>query len=313
MPFTDPFVANPYPYAYANTLATIGEYNVPQALVAGTYTISWSGGGTLQIDFYNGTTFIGSATGTSQIIYNLAQSATNYKLWNTVAPVSLVISLTALAVAPVSGVLTTITATSSPGLIGDAYLVLVGAGGGGSGKSMADNGAGGSGGSGGIYFGRIYLDGTETITIGSAGQGGIASSLNATAGGSTVLTMGATVLTATGGQPGGLTVCGAGGTPNGVGQTFSYGQAGIATQTLAQIAANFFQQGSTGTGATGNVTTPTAGGGSGIGTGGTGGGVSSNGSNATGYGAGGGGCGNDNSTTALNGGNGSPGICYIVI
>ena len=126
--------------------------------------------------------------------------------------------------------------------------------------------------------------------------------------------MGATVLTATGGQPGGLTVCGAGGTPNGVGQTFSYGQAGIATQTLAQIAANFFQQGSTGTGATGNtVASSASGGGNGVGTGGAGGGVSSNGFNATGYGAGGGGCGNDNSTTALNGGNGSQGICYIVI
>ena len=61
MPFANPYIANPYPYAYAQTLTTANQlYDITQSLVAGVYTISWSGGGTLNVDFYNGTTYVGT-------------------------------------------------------------------------------------------------------------------------------------------------------------------------------------------------------------------------------------------------------------
>ena len=280
MPFTDPFVANPFPFAVANTLPLANTlYDVTASLVSGVYTISWSGCGTLNIDFYNGTTFVTSATGTSSITVNLAQSVTNYKMWCTVAPISVVVSLSGLSVAPISGTLYTYTTSGTPGLVGDAYVVIVGGGGAG--------GINSGGGSGGLTGFRVPLTGTETLTIGikgvygvSAGKGGDTSFAGNIAGGGL------------GGVSGGTG--GAGGTPNGV----AGGNNAVAGQTTVTISTffSFFTQGSTGSGS--GTATPGSGGGSGVGKGGDG--VTPN---ATGFGAGGG-----------NGaGNGSPGICYIVI
>ena len=302
MPFTDPFVANPYPYAYAQFLPDTQEYDIPQALVAGTYTISWSGGGTLNIDFFNGTTYIATATGTSQIIFNLAQSATNYKMWNSVGGVSVVISLTALAVAPVSGTLYTFTTSQTLSLVGSAYCVLVGGGGGGGGSGAGSPCAGGGG--GGINGARIVLTGADVLTIGAGGVGGI-SSANGTDGGTTSLLS----LSATGGKGATTSTGGLGGTPNGAAggnansPTGTNGGSGSAASTFW----SFFTQGSTcGGGGGSQITGNSSGGGSGIGTGGQG--TAANGFDGTGYGAGGGG-----GTQGANSGNGTAGICYIVI
>lgn len=296
MPFTDPFVANPYPYAFSCTLPSTtnpgAPYEISGAFVSGVYTISWSGGGTLNVDFYNGTTLISTATGTSSITFNLAQSATKAVLWNTVAGVSVVISLTALAVSPVSGVLQTYTASGTPGLIGDAYVIVVGGGGGSLNSAGSPTGGGGSG---GINGGRVALTGAETLTIGTAG---VANGAN---GGSTIFAG----FTATGGITANAGAGGAGGTPNGVaggaGGTPT-GGAGSPTVTAASFF-GFLSMGSTGSGGGGgNGGANGPGGGSGIGTGG-----GSFGS-ATGYGAGASGA----SALGL-GSNGTAGVCYVVL
>jgi len=295
MPFTDPFVANPYPYAFAVTIpGTTLPYEIVENFVSGVYTISWSGGGTLQVDFYNGNTFIGSASGTSSIIYNLAQSATKAVLWNSVSNVSVVLSLTALAAAPVSGVLNTYSASTTPGLIGDAYVVVVGGGGGGTAGTF-----GSGGGSGGITGGRVTLVGNEVLTIGNGGAPGAN-------GGST--TFAGFTATGGGGSPNAVTP-GAAGTPNGVaGGTYNASGGGSGNPTVAASSFfSFLNQGTTGSGGGGcNTGSPGTGGGSGIGTGGNGG--DGDGASGTGFGSGGGGAG----SLGSNGGSGMPGVVYVV-
>jgi len=303
MGFANPFTQNPYPYAFAVTLPTTGgPYEIVESFVSGVYTISWSGGGTLNADFYNGSTYIGTATGTSSITYNLAQSATKCVLWTTVAGISVVISLTALAAAPVSGVLYTYTASGTPGLVGDAYCVLVG--GGAAGQGGNGNVARAGGGSGGIISFRVTLTGTETLTIGAGGVGGNPGQNpggNSTFAGQTA--GGGTNIGAFGGA----------GNPNG-----GNGGSSANNPTASSAASylfSFFSQGTTGGGAgTPPQATNPPGAGSGIGTGGTGAGTTGpggNGGNGTGYGSGGGA--GWNGAGAATGGNGAPGVLYVVL
>lgn len=307
MPFTDPFVANPYPYAFAVTLPTTGgPYEIVESFVSGVYTISWSGGGTLNADFYNGSTYIGTATGTSSITYNLAQSATKCVLWNTVAGVSVVISLTALAAAPVSGVLHTYTASGTPGLVGDAYVVVVGGGAGGQGVGNYSVTYGGA--SGGITGGRVTLVGTEVLTIGAGGPGGIgvggAGPVNPLTPGGTTSFAG---FVATGGN---LTTAG---TPNGGNGGIAVGTPPTASSAASSIF-SFFNQGTTGGGGC-YVGSSVPGAGAGIGTGGASPASSPNpGNPGTGYGSGGSGAASTSVTnTPENGGAGAPGVCYVVL
>ena len=294
MPFTDPFVANPYPYAFAVTIPTTTlPYEIVENFVSGVYTISWSGGGTLQVDFYNGNTFIGSAIGTSSITYNLAQSATKAVLWNSIAGVSVVLSLTALAAAPISGVLYTYSASGTPGLVGDAYCVLVGAAGGSSNFS---------GGSGAIQTFRATLTGVEAFVCGVAGTPG-------NAGGSPLATDGTLSsfagVTSPGGTAGNTGVPGIGGTPNGVNGINGVNGSGNTTATAAIISGwSFFNQGSTGTG---SCVTGYAPGGLGIGKGGQGSNTGPGG-NASGFGASGGG-----STFGGLGGLSTGGVLYVIL
>lgn len=313
MPFTDPFVANPYPYAFSCTLPSTtnpdAPYEISGAFVSGVYTISWSGGGTLNVDFYNGTTLISTATGTSSITFNLAQSATKAVLWNTVAGVSVVISLTALAIAPVSGVLTTYTASGTPGLVGDAYCVLVGGGGGGGG-GFTSGGGGGGGGSGGIVISRVALTGVEALVIGNGGTSGTTGTPGTPGGNGGASTFAG--LTAGGGGGGGTNpgTGGTAGTPNGasggngaMGTTVFNGQPCVNPNTIF----GFMVMGTTGSGGGGfnNVSGIATGGGSGIGTGGTG-----TGAPGTGYGSGGGGFG---WSTYGSTGVGMPGVLYVIL
>lgn len=299
MPFTDPYVPNPFPYSVACTLPSAAtspstSYNLTTTLVTGVYTISWTGGGTLNIDFYNAAgTLITSSSGTSSITVNLAQQATYLKLWTTVGGITVVISLTALAVAPVSGTLYTYTSSQNIPLVGEAYVILVGGGGG---SSSA------SGGSGGVISGGLTLTGVAALTIGAAGTPGISGSSNGTAGGTTsLLTLSASGGGGTSGATGATP--GAAGSPNGVAGVFA--GAGSATSSAATISGwPFMNMGTTGSG--GGSST---GGGSGIGTGGLGNNAEgAAGGAATGYGASGGGGAN-----AKSGGASTPGICYIVI
>ena len=306
MPFAQPLVSNPYPYAYAQTLTTANQlYDITQSLVAGVYTISWSGGGTINIDFYNGTTYVGTATGTSSITYNLAQSITNYKMWNSVGNVSIVIALTALALAPVSGVVTTYTTSQTITAIGDAYAVLVGGGGSGSGGSITNQGGGG-GGSGAIVFGRVVLTGNRPLVV---GQGGAAQQGASSIGNPGTATTFAG-LTAPGASSAvSFTSGGIGGVPNGVNGGGSNAN-GAATSTLATITSwPFFTQGSTGSGGGGgNPGTPGTGAGSGLGTGGSGGNLNG----GSGYGSGGGG-GNGASGLYAFGGAGGNGCLILIV
>ena len=295
MPFTDPFVANPFPFAVANTLPLANTlYDVTASLVSGVYTISWSGGGTLNIDFYNGTTLVTSASGTSSITVNLAQSVTNYKLWLTVAGASVVISLSGLATAPISGTIYSYSTSQIIPLVGDGYFLLVGAAGG----SVTA-----SGGSGGIVTGRITLTGLQAFVVGIAGNSAV---YNGAATAGTASTFAG--FTAGGGGGANGSTPGSAGSPNGViGATGN--SPGSTTSTAAVISGfSFFTIGSTGSGGAAGGGGGAAGGGIGIGTGGFST-SSGNGGSATGFGASGGGT----QTPGSFGGASTGGLLYIVL
>ena len=293
MPFTDPYVANPYPYSFACTLGA--SPNVPlemvEPFVAGVYTISWSGGGTLTVDFWNGSSYIGSATGTSSLTFNLAQAATKCVLWNTVGSVSIVIALTALAVAPVSGQLLTFSTSQTITNVGAAYFCLVGAAGG---------SVNASGSSGAIVTGRVALTGSLAFVAGIAGSPGTNNgTILATAG--TASTFAG--YTAPGGNPAVATTPGAAVSPNGVAGSNG---SGLTTATAATISGfPFLTMGTTGTG--GLVP-----GGSGIGTGGITPSNPNSGGNASGFGASGGGIG-PGSGGGNQGGLSTGGVLYLLV
>jgi len=308
---------------YVIAAATVTLYRSTYTLTPGIYTIAVTPNTTIvNIDFYdvNGVliTSVQSTSG-SNLTVNLATTAVQFDYWTNsggAANASISITKSGTNIPYVSGTLTTVTATGTPGLKGDAYIVVIGGGGGGGGALQGSGASGGGGGSGGINFTRKVLLGTENVTIGAGGNGGIgASSPTGVTGGTTSFAG----ISATGGTGGGQGSTGLAGTPNGAAGGAIYGNNGVSTSTLATLFTAFFTEGSTGGGGAGGVPSGGGGGGgggSGIGTGGAGGtggtGVGINGGNATGYGAGGGGAGGD-SAASKNGGNGSQGICYIII
>jgi len=306
--FTNPIVQNPYPYAYALTAASPNTlYETVESLVPGVYTITFSGGGTLNVDFYNGSTFIGNANGTSPILYNLGSQATNFEFWCSTSA-NIVISLTALALTETSGTLYTYTNSQTISLVGNAYVVLVGGGGGG-GSSNYNSIGGSGGGSGGVASGRLYLTGSSYLTIGAGGTSAPFQNSNGGAGGATSLL----TLVANGGGAG-LTHTGTGaaggaaGSPNGGAGGASNNSGGLTGSASGNKNAtfSFFSSGTTGGGGGASGGT---GAGSGIGTGGNGA-VGTNAGTGSGYGSGGGGLlANPNGTS----GAGAPGIAYIVL
>lgn len=329
MPFTDPYVQNPYPYSYAQTLTLANTlYDVNEALVAGVYTISWSGGGNVTVDFYNGTSLIGTANGVSPITFNLAQPATNYKMWNTVSNSAIVISLSGLAIGPTTGTLYTFTTSQTISLVGGAYYVLWGGGGGGGGGSSALNGGGGGGGSSGGYAsGKIFLNGSNVLTIGQGGAGG---GVGVAGSPGTPTYLGSNNGAAgVGGSPGNNSgTGGAGASSPYFGAVGAGGASGLSTPagSSGTTAPNnyiypIFNGLNTGGGGGGGAAAPptgvnlgSAGGGLGVGTGGAGGNWlgplnTPNGGNGIGYGAGGGG----GAGSGGLGGAGSQGVCYIII
>jgi len=300
MPFSQPYVANPYPYSYAQTLPLANTlYDVNQALVAGVYTISWSGGGTVTIDFYNGTTLVGTATGTSSITYNLPTGITNYKMWNTVSATSIVIALSGLAIAPIAGTVYTYTTSQTIPLVGDGYAILVGA------PGSSGTASGGTGAI--VTIGRITLTGSQAFVAGVPGAPAATAASNTGVAGTASTFAG---FTANGG--GGCSGTnnsnpGIAGSPNGVAGVSS-GANGNTTSSMATISSfSFFGTGSIGSGGGGNGG-GTTGGGTVFGVGGAGNGYTYGG-NATGMGSSGGGT----SFVGGVGGAGSPGGLIIVL
>lgn len=296
MPFTDPFVANPYPYSFSGTLGATPNVGleIVENFVSGVYTISWSGGGTLTADFWNGSNYIGTATGTSPLTFNLAQAATKVVFWNTVGSVSVVIALTALLAAAVSGQLYIYSTSQTITITGSAYFVLVGAAGG---------SAGASGGSGGIVAGRVTLTGSLPLIIGTAGTSA-AYNGNANPGGVSTFAG----FTAGGGGGASGSTAGAAGSPNGVIGAIG-GSTGTATSTAAVISGlGILTMGSTGSGGSGAGGGGVIGGGSGIGTGGTSASTGTGGA-ASGFGASGGGI----QPPATLGGASTGGVLYLLV
>ena len=305
MSFTNPIVENPYPYAYALNIASANTlYEAVENLVSGVYTITFSGGGTLNVDFYNGTTYIGTATSSSSpFLYNLGTQATNFKFWCTTSS-SLVISLTALSLSETSGIAYSYSTSQTINLTGDAYAILIGGGqGGGSGSGY------GGGRSGNVWVGRVYLNGSTVLTIG-AGSAGALSGSNSPASTPGETTLG-TYSSANGSSAAGGTI-----PSNGNG---SSGNLTSATNTTFSFLSNLTTSSGGGGGNTNSTSSYTGGSAPAgtLGTGGTGGtgiynAAPGNGSSGTGYGSGGGGGGGSGGIYG-SGGAGSNGYCFIVI
>jgi len=292
------------------------------AFAVGVYSITCTSSATATVDFYNGASLITSVSTTSGIvIVNLATAATKIEYKTAIANASntyIYINQTSdsLVSTTFSGTLDTITSSTTYATTsanGYAYVVAVGGGGGGGaagGYFGNSNQPGGGGGSGGVASGYVALTGSVTVNIGAFGTSANNRGTAGNAGGATSFGN----LTANGGGGGGADQYtspaggGGGGSPRG-GVGGGYYAPGTARPIYG-----FVKNGTTGGGAAFNGHSP---GGSGIGTGGTGG-TSANvntgrGNAGTGYGSGGG-AGWSGSTSGQYGygGNGAPGVVYVL-
>jgi hypothetical protein len=286
------------------------------------YQISCASGVITNFQFWNGSTFIvGSVTASGVVSVNLSSAADRIRLWtNTGSNTVVTITKTASALTDqFSGTLDTITTSGTytgTSTSGKAYAVLVGGGGGG-GRRSQNSSQGGA--SGGVCAKIVTLTGSMAVVIGAFGAGSTVNGTNGASGGNSTFD-GMTAGGGSGGRsdsgdpslPGGTAT---GGSINSTGAATSFSPfgdtGGSTTATYAFIAA----PGTTGAGGFGyyNETLGSFGGGSGIGTGGRGGSTSVAGANATGYGAGGGGGGGSSQAgTQTSGGNGSPGVLYVL-
>lgn len=297
------------------------RYKSTVDLAVGTYTVSCVNSTNATIEFYNGSTLITSATTSSgTVVVNLATAATNIAYFvNTGSDVIISLQLTGIALTTASsGTVDIITTTSTYNQTGLVYYCVVGGGGGG-GNGSAQQGGGGA--SGGIASGRVTLNTSTSIEIGAAGNGGTGNTNqisasgtvfggSGNAGGSTVFGNIVTVNGGNGGSGGSSNnwngtrsaAGGTGGTPGG-GRGAGFASVNSTYNALASDAStySFVVSGTTGGGAGGDQNSYA---GSGIGTGGARG--NENGSAGSGYGSGGGG--GQNGT----GGNGAPGVVYII-
>ena len=96
---------------------------------AGVYTISCTSTVTANVDFWNGSAYIGTATTVSgTVLYSLGTAATKALVYSSSAGTVVSISQTGAALAPVSGTLDTLTNSQTYNQTGLAYIVAVGAG-----------------------------------------------------------------------------------------------------------------------------------------------------------------------------------------
>jgi hypothetical protein len=277
-------------YSFANTVITAGVYRF--TCVSSTVAT---------IYFYNGSALLTTAvTSSGTVDVSLSTAPTKVAFFTNTGS-NVLITFTFLA-APLSsganGTVDTLTTSQTYTQTGPAFVVVVGGGGGGAGTNSSYGGyKGGGGGSGGVQSSTYTLTGSTVVTIGAAGnKSGTGNDGNA--GGATTFGN----LTSNGGgggspyEGGGL-----GGTPGGVdGGKYNYS----AGQESTASSYPFVVSGTTGSGSKGGDSRTY---GSGIGTSGPGG---ANGGDATGYGSGGGGGGNGGTNST--GGNGRPGVVYVL-
>jgi hypothetical protein len=298
--------------AISTTTANV-QKQVLQTFDPGVYEISVSPAtSTAIVQFISGSTWIGQTTTASGIInYNLASAADRVYIQSN--NVSDVVTVNLVASVPVSsaisGTLDTITTSGTYTQTGKLWVLAIGGGGGGA-SARNGYGAGGAGGlSGGLamFYGDVAT--STSVTIGAFGAGGIYQAVGSAGG----LTSFGAYAVAKGGNGGGLPS----GEPGGVAAGTSSGTV-IVAPTSGELTNNFraIINGTTGGGgngaAGGGNGTPSGGYGSGIGTGGNSA-VGQAGGVGSGYGSGGGGGSANGSVNAyFNGGNGAPGVVYVL-
>jgi len=263
------------------------------------YTITCASSTIANVEFFSGiSTLITTATTSSGTVsINLASAADRVRIWtNTGSNIVVTITKTAGALTNnFSGTLDTITTIGSSTYTGTStsgygYVLLSGGGGGGCGRDSGINEGVGGGGSSGCYTGVVALTGSMAVVIGAAGVGGSSSGTSGTAGGSSTFA--------------GVTVTGGGGGgPGRAGGTAGNGTNAEAGTTVSS--------GSYPGGNGGSIISPRSfiNGGGYVGTGGAGG--FGAGGDGTGYGSGGAG-GSKNNGPATAGGNGRPGVLYVL-
>jgi hypothetical protein len=154
-------------------------YQANFAVAAGTYEISFAGGGTVTIILFNGDTYVNtySSLSTTNTFSVASPGDSIIYFTSTATNASIVMTLTAETVASVSGTIENITTSSTYSNTGYAYCVLLGGGGGGGGSGGSFNRYGGftaqgtGGGSGYAAFGLVTLTSNMAVVIGQLGTG----------------------------------------------------------------------------------------------------------------------------------------------
>lgn len=296
---------------FSMSLPTASALYVADAVLsAGTYAVAVSPSATVYLSlldgsgntFYNGTVTNGANITLSTTCVKAAAFAAG------VANVTLSVGTNPVSVtttAAGAGTTTTLTSGTSyvPNSTGYAYVVALGGGQGGSSQDVPGNdGYGGHGGRAAVPTGgyvKLTSGSAVSYTVGAQGNGGSGAGGEGNAGGSTTW---GNLLTAAGATVNGAGVAG-GGTG---GNSWTGGNGSVQPNPYSGIKSGTNGSGGGGSGNTGGTT---VGGGSGIGTGGSGSNHGQAGGHATGYAAGGGGAGDD---FASPGGNGSPGVIYVI-
>lgn len=312
------------PSAFA---VSVPSANTPRRVVrtlsAGIYQVSVSPAtSTAFVYFTAGSTFIGSTTTVGGTInFNLAAEATNIFVQSSNANDVVTINLTASVPInnTISGTLDTITTSGTYSQTGLLWVLAIGGGAGGTGATGAWGPGGGAGGLA-MFYGNVPT--STTVTIGNAGLGSAANSgLPGGSGGTTsfgsyaIATGGSGSNPGLGGGSGGIGTVGTAVAGGGDGGGSSGSQPG---QVVPNVWRSIINGTHGGGGGGGTFSFGGQGGGIGAGSGiGTGGNGSSSGGaaggNATGYGSGGGGGTNNNGNEPRSaGGNGSPGVVYVL-
>lgn len=314
-------------------------YSATTEFKAAIYNITCTSSTVAIVEFYSSTGNLITSTTTvsGSATINLASDANRVSVW-TDNGTNIVVTITKIAEAltsSFSGTLDTITSSGTytgTSTSGFGYVVVVGAGGGGQGgwHNGSYHMGGTGGGSGAVGAKYVALTGSMPVTIGTAGAGGPGGysyeNVNGKGsdGGSTTFAG----ITAPGGKGGlgsnyestGASIA-TGGTYNiagangGYGANLNFNTGGAASVTSKIMPFVPGGAGTTGGGGGGNGGTNTviAQVGSGIGTGGGGGRPNNiNAIPGSGYGFGGGGGSSSNSSTFGNGGNGGPGVVYVL-
>ena len=287
----------------ANTM-----YRATTSTPAGVYTITCPSGTIAKVKFFNGLTeIVEVATVSGTISYNLGTASTSLQVYtNTGTDVVVTITKTADALTGISGTLDTLTTSQTYNQTGTVWVVVVGGGGAGGGTN-GSNTTGGGGGGGGIWTALTTLNTSTTVTIGAGGNG--VSTASGNAGGAT--TFGNLTANGGGGGTGVNGTAGAAGTGNTGGNSANGGlghpNANVATDGGGNSQPYLFVRAGNNGGGGGGTDGSKGGGGSVIGTGGT---SAENPTNASGYGAGG--WGRRSMIAGGAGGNGTPGVVYVL-